>query len=56
MCLVLLASQSHPYCLFICIANRDEFRQRKAIPVHFWQIYPDILAGWDVQEEELSLV
>ncbi len=49
MCILFLSINQHPdYPLIIC-ANRDEFHQRPTKGAHFWQQYPDILAGKDLQ-------
>ncbi len=49
MCILFLSINQHPdYPLIIC-ANRDEFHQRPTKSAHFWQEYPELLAGKDLQ-------
>jgi len=49
MCILFLAiNKHHKYPLIIC-ANRDEFHQRPTKDAHFWDQYPDMLAGKDLQ-------
>lgn len=48
MCLIALAYKVHPSFPFIIAANRDEFMDRPAEPVHFWNDAPHILAGRDL--------
>lgn len=31
------------------VANRDEFHRRPALPVHFWEEHPQMLAGKDLE-------
>lgn len=49
MCLILLAYDVHPEYRLILAANRDEFYDRPALPMAFWEDYPDILAGRDLK-------
>lgn len=49
MCLCLFAINEHDEYPLILIANRDEFRNRPALPAHFWEDEPSILAGRDLQ-------
>lgn len=49
MCLILLAWQVHPEYPLVVAANRDEFRNRPALPAHWWQDAPDLLAGRDLE-------
>lgn len=49
MCLILFAYQSHPQYPLIVLANRDEFYERPAAPVHWWEDKPEILAGKDLK-------
>lgn len=49
MCLILLAWQAHPDYPLVVAANRDEFHQRPAMPLHWWQESPDLLAGRDLE-------
>lgn len=48
MCLILFAINQHPEFPFVLAANRDEFFQREALPLHFWHDYPQLLAGKDL--------
>lgn len=50
MCLILFAYDKHPIYKFIVAANRDEFYNRPTAPAHFWNDYPDILAGRDLEK------
>ena len=50
MCLILLAYKSHKQYPFILAANRDEFYNRPALPVGYWQDNPSILGGRDLEE------
>lgn len=52
MCLVALAFESHPRFPLVVAANRDEFFDRAAAPLHWWSPEPHglpILAGRDLQ-------
>jgi uncharacterized protein with NRDE domain len=49
MCLIVLAYKHHPDYKLIFAANRDEFYERPASPIHFWKDEP-ILAGKDLKE------
>jgi uncharacterized protein with NRDE domain len=49
MCLILIASKSHPVYPLIIAANRDEFYHRPTAPLSFWDDHPEILAGRDLQ-------
>jgi uncharacterized protein with NRDE domain len=49
MCLIVFANNYHPEYKLIFAANRDEFYERPASPVHFWKDEP-ILAGKDLKE------
>jgi uncharacterized protein with NRDE domain len=48
LCLILFAYQAHDKYKLIVAANRDEFYERPTAPVHFWEDYPNILAGRDL--------
>ena len=50
MCLILFAYQVHPQYPLIVAANRDEFYQRPTASAHFWEDYPNILAGRDLEK------
>lgn len=49
MCLIAIAWQAHPEFPLIVAANRDEWRDRPALPAHWWSDHPDLLAGRDLQ-------
>ena len=49
MCLVVLAFNTHPECLLVVAANRDEFHGRPTQDAHWWADAPDILGGRDLQ-------
>lgn len=49
MCLILFAHDVHPQYRLVLAANRDEFYERPAAPLHFWEDYPEILAGRDLK-------
>lgn len=49
MCLIVLAWHAHPAWPLIVAANRDEFHQRPAEPLHWWPDEPRIAAGRDLQ-------
>jgi uncharacterized protein with NRDE domain len=54
MCLIFFAINHHPEYDLILTANRDEFYARPTAPAHFWKDYPDILAGQDLQDPDIS--
>lgn len=41
MCLVALAFEAHPRFPLVVAANRDEFFDRAAAPLHWWPPRPD---------------
>lgn len=49
MCLVVFANKVHKDYKFIFAANRDEFYNRPTEQAEFWDDYPDLLAGKDLQ-------
>lgn len=49
MCLLVFAWQSHPRYRLIFAGNRDEFHDRPAAAMQWWQDAPDILAGRDLK-------
>jgi uncharacterized protein with NRDE domain len=49
MCLIFLSLNQHPSYKLIIAANRDEFYARKTAPAHFWEDYPRILGGRDLE-------
>ena len=50
MCLINFAYNSHPDFPLIVAANRDEFYQRPTKKAQFWDDFPTILAGRDLQQ------
>lgn len=48
MCLIFLSFNQHPAYPFIALANRDEFYERPAEPIHHWPEHPEIIAGKDL--------
>jgi uncharacterized protein with NRDE domain len=50
MCLLLFAYKQHPVYKLIVASNRDEFFQRPTAPLHFWEDYPMVLAGRDLEK------
>jgi len=49
MCLLLIANKVHPQYKLVIAANRDEFYDRPAVPADFWNEYPELLAGKDLE-------
>lgn len=49
MCLLVLAWKLHPRYRMILAGNRDEFHDRPAAPLSWWQDDPRILAGRDLK-------
>jgi uncharacterized protein with NRDE domain len=49
MCLNAIAWQAHPDYPLVVAANRDEWRDRPALPAHWWEDRPGLLAGRDLQ-------
>jgi len=49
MCLLVLAWNVHPRYRLVVAANRDEFHDRPAAPLAWWQYLPGVLAGRDLQ-------
>lgn len=49
MCLLVLAWKSHPRYRLILAGNRDEFHDRAAAPLNWWQDDARILAGRDLK-------
>lgn len=50
MCLILFAYRTHPTYSLIVAANRDEFYGRPTASAHFWEDFPQILAGRDLEK------
>jgi uncharacterized protein with NRDE domain len=49
MCLIFLSIHQHPTYKLIIAANRDEFYNRKTQAASFWNDYPNILGGRDLE-------
>ena len=49
MCLLLFALDVHPRHRLVVAANRDEFTDRPAAPLGWWDDAPDVLAGRDLR-------
>jgi uncharacterized protein with NRDE domain len=49
MCLVSIAYKAHPDYPLLVAANRDEYHQRPTAVAQFWEEYPNLLAGRDLQ-------
>lgn len=49
MCIVFLVHHTVPDLPLVMAANRDEFFERPTLPMHFWEDYPTLLAGKDMQ-------
>lgn len=50
MCIILFSFNEHPDYALILAANRDEFFDRPAKPLEFWEDEPSVLAGKDLVE------
>ena len=48
MCLIVFSFNSNPRFKLILAANRDEFYDRPTKNAHYWEDYPQILAGQDL--------
>ncbi len=51
MCLILFSYDHHPKYRLIVAANRDEFYDRPTTPLSFWDDYPEVLAGRDLEKK-----
>jgi uncharacterized protein with NRDE domain len=49
MCLAVFSYKTEADFPLILATNRDEFYSREAKPAHFWDDYPDLLAGKDTK-------
>ncbi len=49
MCLIYIAWRHHPRHRLVVAANRDEYHARPALPAHWWQDTPGVLAGRDLE-------
>lgn len=47
VCIVTFLYQFNPEYPLILVQNRDEAYDRKSQPIHFWNDFPDVLAGID---------
>ena len=52
MCLIVFANNFHKDYKLIFAANRDEFYNRPTEAAHFWNNYPELLAGKDLQDKQ----
>lgn len=50
MCLIIVSYKVHPDYPLVVAANRDEFYQRPTLAAQFWQDYPLVLAGKDLEQ------
>ena len=48
MCVIFLALDQHPEHRVLLLANRDEFYDRPTAAAHYWEDFPNILAGRDL--------
>ncbi|AOV07668.1 NRDE family protein [Sporosarcina ureilytica] len=51
MCLINFHYHNHPNYKLIVAANRDEFYERPTAMAHFWEDYPQLLAGRDLEKQ-----
>lgn len=51
MCLLVVAWKSHPRYRLVMACNRDEFHDRPAAPLSWWQDDPRVLAGRDLKAQ-----
>ena len=49
MCLIFLSFKQHPTYKLIVAANRDEFYARRTAPAKYWDDFPNVLAGRDLE-------
>lgn len=49
MCLIAFAWKAHPDYPLVLVANRDEFHERPAAPLAFWDDAPELCAGRDLR-------
>jgi len=52
MCLIFLSLHQHPNYKLIVAANRDEFYARKTEAAEFWDDYPQIVGGRDLEAKK----
>jgi len=48
MCTILFGVDAHPDFALVVAANRDEFRERPTQAIHWWEDFPQVLAGRDL--------
>jgi len=49
MCLIFISFQHHPSYKLVVAGNRDEFYNRRTASADYWEDYPQILAGRDLE-------
>jgi uncharacterized protein with NRDE domain len=49
MCLIFAALNQHPVYKLIVVANRDEFYNRKTAAASYWDDYPNVVGGRDLE-------
>jgi uncharacterized protein with NRDE domain len=49
MCLIFAAINCHPVYKLVIAANRDEFYNRKTAPASYWDDYPNVVGGRDLE-------
>lgn len=49
MCLILFSYNNHPQYRLVLAANRDEYYDRPAAPMQFWEDHPNVLGGRDLK-------
>lgn len=49
MCLIFVALNQHPAYKLIVAANRDEFYNRRTAGAHYWEDFPHVLGGRDLE-------
>lgn len=47
MCLITISYKQYPTYPLIIVQNRDESYSRESQPIHFWEDFPNVLAGRD---------
>ncbi len=50
MCIALIAYNYFDNFPLVILSNRDEYHSRCTKKAHFWEEYPDILAGRDLEQ------
>lgn len=49
MCVIYFSFDQHPDRPLILLANRDEFYARPTVPAAYWEDFPDVYGGRDLQ-------